>query len=330
MSRKIKRTPTSTVSVKVAFEEFVVAQTAKGFAVSTIQNYHSHFHSISKHIDIETPFCELGQTDIEGMIVSMRESGLATNSISSYIRVFKTFMNWSQQQGYTSLTVPNYKQVETAKDPYAHASDMLPHKAIAHIPGNVDYAQKQIKDLLERVLDMDASKRSVASRLYDYYKDPYHVDPRPFEFQPLTVSFEMIDRNAYAEVLYPKSIYDLIDFYLRELVRREQKMRVCKNCGKYFAITGRTNAEYCDRVFDSKGRTRKDVGAIAKWTREKDTDDVFKAYRREYKKQFAWTKSGKILPEELYAWGERAREKKAECDSGKISLEEYVDWLKES
>lgn len=92
--------------------------------------------------------------------------------------------------------------------------------------------------LLERVLDMDASKRSVSSRLYDYYKDPYHVDPRPFEFQPLTVSFEMIDRNAYAEVLYPKSIYDLIDYYLREWVRREQKMRVCKNCGKYFAITG--------------------------------------------------------------------------------------------
>ena len=47
------------------------------------------------------------------------------------------------------------------------------------------------------------------------------------------------------------------------------------------------NHHYCDRVFDSKGRTCKDVGAIAKWTREKDTDDVFKAYRREYKKRFA-------------------------------------------
>ena len=117
MRRKIKRTPTSALSIKVAFEVFVVAQTAKGFTASTIQNYHSHFHSISKHIDIEMPFCELGQADIEGMIVSMWESGLAINSISSYIRVLKTFMNWSQQQGYTTLTVPNYKQVETAKDP---------------------------------------------------------------------------------------------------------------------------------------------------------------------------------------------------------------------
>lgn len=114
------------------------------------------------------------------------------------------FLDWSKRLN------------EAEKDNFAHASDMLPHKAIAHIPSNIDYAQKQIKDLLERVLDMDASKRSVSSRLYDYYKDPYHVDPRPFEFHPLTVSFEMIDRNAYAEVLYPKSIYDLIDYYLRE------------------------------------------------------------------------------------------------------------------
>ena len=110
------------------------------------------------------------------------------------------FLDWSKRLN------------EAEKDNFAHASDMLPHKAIAHIPSNIDYAQKQIKDLLERVLDMDASKRSVSSRLYDYYKDPYHVDPRPFEFHPLTVSFEMIDRNAYAEVLYPKSIYDLIDY----------------------------------------------------------------------------------------------------------------------
>ena len=77
MSRKIKRTPLSTLSMKAAFEEFVIAQTAKGLAAPTIKNYHSHFKSISRHIDIDTPFPELVQADIEGMIVSMRESGLA-------------------------------------------------------------------------------------------------------------------------------------------------------------------------------------------------------------------------------------------------------------
>ena len=118
MNRKIKRIPQTTLSMKGAFDEFVVAQTAKGLTEPTIKNYHAHFHSISKHIDIEKLFSDLTQADIDGMIVSMRKSGLATNSISSYVRVFKTFMNWSRQQGYTTLTAPNYKQEETVKEPY--------------------------------------------------------------------------------------------------------------------------------------------------------------------------------------------------------------------
>ena len=80
----------------------------------------------------------------------------------------------------------------------------------------------------------------------------YHPPTRPFESQPLTVSFEMIGRNTYAKVRYRKSIYDLIDYYPREWDRQERKMRVCGNCGKYFSIIGWTHAECCDRVFDSK------------------------------------------------------------------------------
>ena len=117
MAKKIAIASKIGVSVKGVFEDFVVAQTAKGYTEKTIANYRSHFKSISRHIDIDRAFSNLTQADIDGMIVSMRESGLATNSISSYVRVFKTFMNWSRQQGYTTLTVPNYKQVETVKEP---------------------------------------------------------------------------------------------------------------------------------------------------------------------------------------------------------------------
>jgi len=33
---------------------------------------------------------------------------------------------------------------------------------------------------------------------------------------------------------------------------------------------------------------------------------------------------------DFYLWSEQAREKKAECDSGMITLEEYQKWLKNS
>ena len=40
MNRKIKRIPQTTLSMKKAFDEFVVAQTAKGLTEPTIKNYH--------------------------------------------------------------------------------------------------------------------------------------------------------------------------------------------------------------------------------------------------------------------------------------------------
>lgn len=80
MAKKIAIASKIGVSVKGVFEDFVVAQTAKGYTEKTIANYRSHFKSISRHIDIDRAFSNLTQADIDGMIVSMRESGLATNS----------------------------------------------------------------------------------------------------------------------------------------------------------------------------------------------------------------------------------------------------------
>lgn len=107
-------------------------------------------------------------------------------------------------------------------------------------------------------------------------------------------------------------------------------MRICKNCGRYFAIARRSTAEYCERPIDEKGRTCKDMGSIIQWTKDRVDDEVFKIYRREYKRRFAWIKAGRVTAEDFYAWSEKAREKKAECDTGVISYKEYQRWLKDS
>ena len=213
-------------------------------------------------------------------------------------------------------------------------SEWLPRKRITRIPAYVNETQRQIIDLFDRALNMDGEKGPMVERMtkyYRWYKENYRFDvpPEPFQFERQPLSFETVDGGTFTDVLYPDSIYGIVDFHLRECVKRETRLRVCKNCGRYFAIQRRSNAEYCDRVLDEKGRTCKDVGAIALWTKNKSTDEAFKLYRREYKKRFAWIKAGKVLPEEVYAWGERAREKKAECEEGKITLEEFEGWLKQ-
>ena len=208
--------------------------------------------------------------------------------------------------------------------------DLLPHKKISHLCSSIDTMQKQIKGLITQTLDMDGEKKSVSEKMVTYYNAEGGDTLNTFQFQPQTMNFEVIDHKIFTEVLYPRDIYDLIDFHVRECVKREVKMRVCKNCLRYFAVTGKASTEYCDRVCDSKGRTCREIGAINTWTQRKQGDEVFKEYRREYKKRFARINAGKLTKSAFYAWSEEARKKKEDCDSGVISPEEFSRWLKES
>ena len=208
--------------------------------------------------------------------------------------------------------------------------DLLPHKKISHLCSNIDTMQKQIKGLIAQALDMDGEKKSVSEKMVAYYNAEGGDTLNTFQFQPQTMNFEVIDHKIFAEVLYPRDIYDLIDFHVRECVKREVRMRVCKNCLRYFAVTGKASTEYCGRVCDSKGRTCREMGAIHTWTQRKQGDELFKEYRREYKKRFARINAGKLTKSVFYAWSEEARKKKEDCDSGVISPEEFSQWLKES
>lgn len=208
--------------------------------------------------------------------------------------------------------------------------DLLPHKKISHLCSSIDTMQKQIKGLIAQVLDMDGEKKSVSEKMVAYYNAEGGDTLNTFQFQPQTMNFEVIDRKIFAEVLYPKDIYYLIDFHVRECVKREIKMRVCKNCLRYFAVTGKASTEYCGRVCDSKGRTCREMGAINTWTQRKQGDEVFKEYRREYKKRFARINAGRLTKSAFYAWSEEARKRKEDCDSGAITPEEFSRWLKES
>ena len=118
---------------------------------------------------------------------------------------------------------------------------LLPHKKISHIYSNIDTMQRQIISLIAHALDMDGEKKSVSEKMVAYYNAEGNDTLYTFQFQPQPVNFEVIDRRIFAEVLYPKDVCDLIDFHVRECVKREVRMRVCKNCLRYFAVTGKAS-----------------------------------------------------------------------------------------
>ena len=121
MARKITMGAQSRKSVAEVFDDFVVSKMAQGLSDITIATYRQHIRSISNHLDIQKPMEALTRKDLEAMIVSMRASGLAHNSISSYCRVFRTFSNWCRDYGLNIPQLPNIKDKETVKEAYTDA-----------------------------------------------------------------------------------------------------------------------------------------------------------------------------------------------------------------
>ena len=203
---------------------------------------------------------------------------------------------------------------------------LLPHKELAHVPSNLATMQQQILRLFQTVLDASITEVDFSIRVQAYEQAP---SLQKFDFQPMKISFEFVGEKQLTEVLYPQSMYDLIDFSLRKCVQEKIMMRTCKNCGKYFALTVHGSTEYCSRVFDSRGRTCKEVGAMRQYLQSHAQDELLKIYRREYKRRFAWIRAGKISQDDFSTWSKEAQKEKEKCESGKISQREFAQWLKQ-
>lgn len=201
------------------------------------------------------------------------------------------------------------------------------------LPEALPLYQKQVQRFFDLILDVDKAGREPSLQIMRHY----HFDQpdRPgdaalFPFRLLTTRFEPVGGDACALVLYADTVADMISFSLQTCVERNITVRRCKNCGRYFAQTGRVSAEYCDRAPLDGQTSCRAIGAFQQWTLKQADDPVFKAYRREYKRRFAWIKAGRISDSQFYAWSEQAREQKKKCDRDIITLEEFQQWLKES
>lgn len=216
---------------------------------------------------------------------------------------------------------------QAAAQNFDKAPTLLPYKKLTHIPSEIHTMQEQINKLFFNVLDSTAGQnKTVQVRMMDY-----HRQNRPslevFSFEPLPVGFEMVDDIGFIDVLRPKSIYDIIDYFVRECIKREQLFKACKNCGKYFIVSSYINTEYCDREYDTTGKTCKEIGATQTYKKKIQTDPVIGEYNRQYKKRFSWIRYRRMTQEAFYVWSREAQAMRDKALAGEISLEEFKAWL---
>lgn len=84
---------------------------------------------------------------------------------------------------------------------------------------------------------------------------------------------------------------------------------------------------YCDVTTDGKGRVCKEVGAFVQWSQSKETTRSSRSTAGSTRSGLPGRRPGGSLPQRSTPGGEKAREKKTECEEGKITLEEYREWL---
>lgn len=111
--RNVQKSP-----IEQYFGLFLSSAAARGVKDKTLQTYKQHFHSISKRMDVTVPMDCLNASDLDNMILKMREEGLSDCSINSYTRTLKVFFSWCNEEGHSNLNIKLYKAAETVKEVY--------------------------------------------------------------------------------------------------------------------------------------------------------------------------------------------------------------------
>ena len=152
------------------------------------------------------------------------------------------------------------------------------------------------------------------SGLYPY-DEFLEEEPRSEAKTIVTEMLETEDPEAFSEFLLYRSLQENLH------------LRKCKYCGRYFATLGHTKLEYCDRLIENSTKTCREMGSLRLYEQRKMEDPAMREYKRSYKTHNARIRYGLMTREEFTSWSVTARAKRDLCAAGKLSLEEFVEWL---
>ena len=134
-------------------------------------------------------------------------------------------------------------------------------------------------------------------------------------------------RTALREVLYPNTVRDLYNYLKAYCLRLPLPIHKCKNCGRYFVVTGNITQDYCTRLMEGSEKTCRQMGAVVQYQSRQMKNPAAREFTRSYKAHNARIRYGLMTREEFDKWAAEAREKRDACVAGKLPLEDFVAWL---
>ena len=238
------------------------------------------------------------------------------------------------------------KELSELESTYAHGQD-ADATIVLSFANDFEAIVRDAKALIERCLDdRYQPDYSTAERYREAHYDALlHFDD--MRYGELATEEVMLDSPAYdsayhysvemlrergiktalREVLYPNTVRDLYNYLKAYCLRLPLPIHKCKNCGRYFVVTGNITQDYCTRLMEGSEKTCRQMGAVVQYQSRQMKNPATREFTRSYKAHNARVRYGTMTKAEFTAWSKEARAKRADCVAGKLSFEDFVAWL---
>ena len=158
------------------------------------------------------------------------------------------------------------------------------------------------------------------------------------EYKDFCEQFDIRSTEVDAILNYPAStrsfyecdsIESLLELELIQAIKIGICFRKCKRCGKYFIMKGNYDTNYCDRIIQGEMRNCQDIAAQENYKRKIAGNAAIPIYSKYYKRYAARVRVNQLKEADFKQWKYTAMTKRDECSDGKITANEYIQWMEE-
>lgn len=126
------------------------------------------------------------------------------------------------------------------------------------------------------------------------------------------------------------AVADILELEFTKMLEANVRFRKCKRCGKYFIMKGNYDTNYCDRIAEGETRNCQEIAAAENYKARIADNKAIPIYNKYYKRYAARVRVKQIKEDAFKKWKYQAISLRDDCADGKITVEEYIQWMEDS
>ena len=180
---------------------------------------------------------------------------------------------------------------------------------------------------LRAIYEDDADDLAPVERYYRHEQEDSEFQKRLSATFTVQLGRRSTGDRSVTQLTVLDTVDDLLRYELFLLVTQGKGYKYCKNCGKPFIPSGRSDTVYCDRVMDGADKPCSEIGAYLADVKKVASDPVLSAYRKAYQRLHKRVELGYMDDDEFTRWKAEAVQKRDSCMAGELDAEEFLTWV---